>query len=125
MAKSLLDTYVHEQTIICRQLFTGHMLGSGLIKTEGKSEVNYDNNNNSNIIFNLLLLLLNFIIVIILISVLLSFISGILVLAKVEPVGLGGSLNAVFTRNSCTLRTVNFQGSALGRVLKELWWDLH
>ena len=100
MAESLLDTYVHEQTIICRQLFISHMLGSGLIKTEGKSEVNYDNN--SNIIFNLLLLL-NFIIVIILISVLLSFISGILVLAKVEPVGLGGSLNAVFTRNSCTL----------------------
>ena len=116
MAKSLLDTYVHEQTIICRQLFTSHILGSGLIKTEGKSEVNYDNNN-SNIIFNLLLLLLNFIIVIILISVLLSFISGILVLAKVEPVGLGGSLNAVFTCNSCTLRTVNFQGSPLGAGL--------
>ena len=34
-------------------------------------------------------------------------------LAKVEQVGLGGSLNAVFTCNSCTLRTVNFQGSAL------------
>ena len=80
-------------------------MGSGLIKKEGKSEVNYDNNNNnnSNIIFNLLLLLLNFIIVIILISVLLSFISGILVLAKVEQVGLGGSLNAVFTCNICTL----------------------
>ena len=112
MAKSLLDTYVHEQTIICRQLFIGHMVGSGLIKKEGKSEVN-NNNNNSNIIFNLLLLLLNFIIVIVLISVLLSFISGILVLAKVEQVGLGGSLNAVFTCNSCTLRTINFQGSAL------------
>ena len=112
MAKSLLDTYVHEQTIICRQLFIGHMVGSGLIKKEGKSEVN-NNNNNSNIIFNLLLLLLNFIIVIVLISVLLSFISGILVLAKVEQVGLGGSLNAVFMCNSCILRTVNFQGSAL------------
>ena len=49
MAKSLLDTYVHEQTIICRQLFIGHMMGSGHIKKEGKSEVNYDNNN-SNII---------------------------------------------------------------------------
>ena len=34
-------------------------------------------------------------------------------LAKVEQVGLGGSLNAVFTCNSCTLQTVNFQGSAL------------
>ena len=65
MVKSLLDTYVHEQTIICRQLFIGHMMGSGLIKKEGKSEVN-DDNNNSNIIFNLLLLL-NFIIAIILI----------------------------------------------------------
>ena len=49
MGKSLLDTYVHEQTIICRQLFIGHMMGSGHIKKEGKSEVNYDNNN-SNII---------------------------------------------------------------------------
>lgn len=38
---------------------------------------------------------------------------GILVLAKVEQVGLGGSLNGVFTYNSCTLWTVNFQGSAL------------
>ena len=47
---------MHEQTIICRQLFIGHMVGSGLIKKEGKSEVN-DDNNNSNIIFNLLLLL--------------------------------------------------------------------
>ena len=35
MAKSLLDTYVHEQTIICRQLFIGHMVSSGLIKKEG------------------------------------------------------------------------------------------
>ena len=60
---------MHEQTIICRQLFIGHMVGSGLIKKEGKSEVN-DDNNNSNIIFNLLLLLLNFIFVTILISVL-------------------------------------------------------
>ena len=58
MAKSLLDTYVHEQTIICRQLFIGHMVSSGLIKKEGKSEVNYDNN--SIIILNLLLLI-NFI----------------------------------------------------------------
>ena len=66
MAKSQLDTYVHEQTIICRQLFIDHMVGSGLIKKEGKREVN-DDNNNRNIIFNLSLLLLNFIIVIILI----------------------------------------------------------
>ena len=97
MPKSLLDTYVHEQTIICRQLFIGHMVGSGPMKKEGKNEVN-DDNNNSNIIFNLLLLLLNFIVIIILISVFLFFISGILVLAKVEQVGLGGSLNAVFTQ---------------------------
>ena len=34
-------------------------------------------------------------------------------LSKVEAVGQGGSLNATFTCNSCTLRTVNFQGSAL------------
>lgn len=38
---------------------------------------------------------------------------GILVVAKVKPVGLGGSLNALFRCNNCTLRTVNFQGSAL------------
>ena len=42
MAKSLLDTYVHEQTIICRQLFIGHMVGSGPMKKEGKNEVNDD-----------------------------------------------------------------------------------
>ena len=34
-------------------------------------------------------------------------------LSKVEAVGQGGSLNATFTCNSCYLRTVNFQGSAL------------
>ena len=34
-------------------------------------------------------------------------------LAKVQQVGLGGSLILlVFTCNSCTLRTINFQGSA-------------
>jgi hypothetical protein len=35
------------------------------------------------------------------------------VLAKVEPTGLGGTLNATFVCNSCSLREVNFQGSAL------------
>lgn len=39
--------------------------------------------------------------------------TGILVVSKVEPVGLGGSMNVVFCCNSCELRTVNFQGSAL------------
>lgn len=34
-------------------------------------------------------------------------------LAKVEANGQGGSLNATFTCDSCSLRTVNFQGSAL------------
>ena len=34
-------------------------------------------------------------------------------LAKVEANGHGGSLNAIFTCNSCSLRTLNFQGSAL------------
>ena len=34
-------------------------------------------------------------------------------LAKVEANGQGGSLNATFTCNSCSLRKVNFQGSAL------------
>lgn len=39
--------------------------------------------------------------------------TGILVVSKVEPVGLGGSMNVVFCCNSCELQTVNFQGSAL------------
>ena len=34
-------------------------------------------------------------------------------LSKVEAVGQGGSLNATFTCTSCTLHSVNFQGSAL------------
>ncbi|XP_028513659.1 uncharacterized protein LOC110234965 isoform X2 [Exaiptasia diaphana] len=38
--------------------------------------------------------------------------NGILVLAKVEPTGHGGSLKALFVCNSCKLREVNFQGSA-------------
>ena len=32
---------------------------------------------------------------------------------KVEPTGLGGSMNVVFACNGCELRTVNFHGSAL------------
>ena len=39
--------------------------------------------------------------------------TGILVVTKVEPTGLGGSMNVVFTCNGCELRTVNFCGSAL------------
>lgn len=38
---------------------------------------------------------------------------GFLVLSKVDAIGQGESLNATFTCNSCNLRTVNFQGSAL------------
>ena len=33
--------------------------------------------------------------------------------AKVEPIGLGGAINVVFACNGCELRTVNFCGSAL------------
>ena len=33
--------------------------------------------------------------------------------SKVEPTGLGGSMNVLLCCNSCQLRTVNFQGSAL------------
>lgn len=33
--------------------------------------------------------------------------------AKVEPTGLGGSMNVVFVCNGCESRTVNFCGSAL------------
>ena len=70
---------------------------------------------NSHIYLLLILLLfsLHCMIILILISVVLSFIPGILVLTKVEKGGLGASLNAVFTCNSCTLQTVNFQGSAM------------
>ena len=32
IAKSLLDPYAHEKTIICRQLFAGHVVGSGPMK---------------------------------------------------------------------------------------------
>lgn len=32
---------------------------------------------------------------------------------KVEPTGLGGSLNVTFLCNGCQLRAVNFNGSAL------------
>lgn len=70
---------------------------------------------NSHIYLLLILLLLSLhcMIILILISVVLCVILGILVLTKVEKGGLGASLNAVFTCNSCTLQTVNFQGSAL------------
>ena len=37
---------------------------------------------------------------------------GILVAAKVESIGLGGSMNIFFVCNNCNLRKVNFQGSA-------------
>lgn len=32
---------------------------------------------------------------------------------KVEPTGLGGTLNVTFLCNGCQLRSVNFNGSAL------------
>lgn len=38
---------------------------------------------------------------------------GILVVTKVEPTGLGGTLNVTFLCNGCQLRSVNFNGSAL------------
>ena len=34
-------------------------------------------------------------------------------MSKVEPTGLGGSMNVTFACNGCKLRTVNFCGSAL------------
>ena len=34
--KSLLDTNTHEQTIICRQLFAGHVVGPSEIKRKQK-----------------------------------------------------------------------------------------
>lgn len=44
----------------------------------------------------------------------LTFLStGFLVAVKVEPTGLGGSMNVVFACNGCELRTINFCGSAL------------
>ena len=42
-----------------------------------------------------------------------NFFQDTLILAKVEPTGLGGSMSICFAGNSCKLRTVNFQGSAL------------
>ena len=41
------------------------------------------------------------------------FVLGILVAAKVESTGLGGTMNIFFACNSCSLRTINFQGSTL------------
>lgn len=46
------------------------------------------------------------------ISSLLSF-PGILVIFKVEPTGLGGSLNVWFMCSGCEKRSLMFQGSAL------------
>ena len=33
-----VDVTTHEQTIICRQLFIGHMVGSGLIKKDRRKK---------------------------------------------------------------------------------------
>ena len=38
---------------------------------------------------------------------------GILVVSKVEPTGLGGSLNVWFMCSGCEKRSLMFQGSAL------------
>ena len=38
---------------------------------------------------------------------------GMLVAARVESTGLGGSMNILFVCNNCKLRKANFQGSAL------------
>lgn len=38
--------------------------------------------------------------------------SGILVPAKIETVGLGGTLSVSFKCNGCDLRSVTFEGSA-------------
>lgn len=41
--------------------------------------------------------------------------------AKVEPTGLGGSMNVVFVCNGCESRTVNFVVQHYLKVLRELW----
>lgn len=51
------------------------------------------------------------------ISSLLSF-PGILVIFKVEPTGLGGSLNVWFMCSGCEKRSLMFQGSALVEASK-------